>query len=236
MATVLIQLSVDATALFIVGIDAIEKSLNWLLLLESTVALRTYAYTVGGLLLARRLNDVNMAAATAGISGSQHTSYGAYAPSRRAVFYALLTVAFMFLYSTILIQLSGATISAGLQGKVDVSLAVSPLTILVAATFGFSEELVFRLGLQNGLTYMFRSIRYGHYWAVVVTAAFWSVGHIGSMDPNWVKIAQIFVFGLLLGQMNRRFGVVPCIISHVLFNIVAAILVPAMFGDELMPA
>ena len=235
MTFVLILFLAEATAIYMIGIDSIGKSLHWILLLVSMTAVRTYAYTVGGLLLARRLNDVHMQAASSGYTGSQQTSYGAFVPSMHAVFYALLAVVFMLLYSTILFQLSDAKIGAALQGKLDLSLGASPVSLLAVATVGFSEELIFRLGLQNGLAYVWRSARYGHHWAVLATAAFWSAGHIGSIDPDWVKIAQIFVFGLLLGQMNRRFGVVPCILTHSLFNVIMVMLVPTIFGDGIIP-
>ncbi len=232
---VAIILAADATAIFLVGIDSVAKSLRWILFMDSVIAIRIYAFTVVGLLLASRLNDAHFEAPPFRFTVDQKTSYGVFAPSREAIVYALLAVVFMLLYSTILLQLSDAKIGLAFQGKANPSLEISPAIILAVASMGFGEEIMFRLGLQNGLTYLWRSSAYGHHWAVLGTSALWSIGHIGMVDPDWVKIVQIFVFGLVLGQMNRRFGVVPCMITHTLFNVAMAALTPTIFGDRFLP-
>lgn len=232
---VLIILAVDATVIFLIGSDSIAKSLRSILFMDFLVAFRIYAFTVVGLLFARRLNDAHFEASPSRFTVGQQTSYGVFVPSRGAIVYALLAVVFMLLYSTILFQLSDAKIGLAFQGKANPSIEISPVIILAVAGMGFAEEITFRLCLQNGLTHLWRSSTYGHYWAVLGTSALWSIGHVGAVDPDWVKIIQIFVFGLILGQMNRRFGVVPCMITHALFNVAMVLLTPKIFGNGIIP-
>jgi len=230
MTIALIVLATDVISLYVVGFDAITMSPTAVVTMEIIVAFRMCVVTMVGLLLAARLNNGYMVTASPGFAGVAKTSYGISWPAREAVFYALLTVAFMVIYSTALFKLSGATINPLIAGDADPSLDVAPIAIFALASIGFAEEIAFRLGLQNALTYWWRKSRFGHHWAVLCTTSLWSIAHIGVVDPEWAKLAQIFVFGLLLGQMNRRFGVAPCVIAHVLFNIIMAMLTPMIFG------
>lgn len=100
------------------------------------------------------------------------------------------------------------------------------LVLLFAATTSLGEELTFRLGLQNWLAAAF-DWRGGHYWiAVALSAALWSAGHIGMMDPDWVKLAQIFPAGLALGWLFRRAGFEACVIAHATLNTFMPYLTP----------
>jgi len=204
-------LLIDFFVIWLIGVDAIERSLPSGIAIVAITAIRLYAYTVVGLLLAKRLND-------ASAETGQLTAYGLSRPSGTTLSYAVLATVVMVVFSVALFLLTKPTIGAAFQLPEALSPEVSFTALIAVSVMAFSEEIVFRLGLQNGLTYLWRSSRYGHLWAVLVTAAFWSVAHIGSLEPNWIKFVQVFVFGLVLGQMNRRYGVVSCIIVHVLFN------------------
>ena len=85
--------------------------------------------------------------------------------------------------------------------------------------FAFGEEIVFRLGIQNYLAKTF-DLRGGAYWiAIVLTAGLWSLAHAQTLDPEWVKIVQIFPIGLALGYLFKKFGIESCIVAHGLFNL-----------------
>ena len=212
LTIVAIFLVTDAFLIWLAGVDAIERSPAVLIATEAMTAIRLYAYTVVGLLLSKRLND---AAAEHG----QPTAYGLVNPTARTISYAVLATVLMTVFSIVLFMLTKPTIGAMFQSPEALSTEVSFAVLLAVAAIAFSEEIVFRLGLQTGLTYLWRGSRYGHHWAVLVTTAFWTVAHVGSLEPNWVKFVQVFAFGLLLGHMNRRLGVLPCIVTHVLFNV-----------------
>ena len=66
--------------------------------------------------------------------------------------------------------------------------------------------------------------RYGV--AIVITSAVWSLAHVNTLDPEWVKIAQVFPLGVGLGYLFKRFGVEICILAHGVFNVVMAYLAP----------
>ena len=58
------------------------------------------------------------------------------------------------------------------------------------------------------------------YWAAIaLTSLLWTLGHAGMLDPGWVKLAQIFPVGLMLGWLFRRHGVEACMLTHGLFNV-----------------
>ena len=227
---VLAVLAMDVAAIFTAGIGEIGKPVGILVAMITVTVFRIYACTVVGLLLARRLR-VSQPPGTSTLGATlQQTSYGASAVSKETLIYAMLTTVFMVLYSVILFRISGASVAAALQNGDNLPIEISSLSILVVASMGFSEEIIFRLGLQTGLAYLWRSSRFGHHWAILGTTILWCAGHVGTLDPDWVKIVQIFVFGLALGYLYKRFGIFACVIVHVLFNVVMALLAPALFA------
>ena len=70
---------------------------------------------------------------------------------------------------------------------------VPPKLLLATAVFvgAFAEEILFRLGLQNWLSYAWGPSTRSHWIAVFVTTAIWTSGHAGMVDPNWVKFLQM---------------------------------------------
>jgi membrane protease YdiL (CAAX protease family) len=106
---------------------------------------------------------------------------------------------------------------------------LTPLTLVVILEFAFVEELIFRLGIQNYLGAKLINKRYGYAIAVVLTAALWSMAHIGSLDPDWVKLAQIFPLGLALGWLYRRQGTESTIMAHALFNLIGGLVLSPLY-------
>ena len=102
--------------------------------------------------------------------------------------------------------------------------------ILALIEISIAEEIIFRLGIQNFLA-KHLNLQNGKYWiAIVITSAIWTLGHTGVMDPQWVKFAQIFPIGLLLGWMNKKLGVESTIIVHVIMNLVLTPLAGYLIG------
>ncbi len=212
LAIVGVILILDVMLIWWVGLEAVDRSPVAGIAVATVTAIRLYTCTVVGLLLSQRLNE-----ASAGTG--RPTGYGLSRPTGKSLSYALLATIVMMVFSVVLFLLTNPAVGAAFDSPEALSAGVSFTALLVVVAISFSEEIVFRLGLQNGLTYVWRDSRYGHHWAVLATSAFWSIAHIGSLQPDWVKLVQVFVFGLVLGQMNRRFGVLPCIVTHVLFNV-----------------
>lgn len=233
LTVVAVLLTFDVTTLLMADFGTLGKSPVLAFFLECWVAVRIYAFAVVGLMLADRLNAAASLMAVSGPGNGQETRYGISMPPPRAWLYTVGAIGFLIAFTVVLFQQVGATINEAILVDGKDPFALSSVTILLVAAMGFGEEITFRLGLQNGLTYLFRSSRFAHYWAVLATAAFWSLGHLGTLEPGWVKLVQVFAIGLVLGQMNRMFGVVPCIITHSTFNVLMVLLAPTVFGHML---
>ena len=93
------------------------------------------------------------------------------------------------------------------------------VAMIAVSVVALAEELVYRLGIQNFLA---RALGWWdrRYWLVILlSATLWSIGHVGVLDPPWVKLAQIFPAGLALGWLARKHGIEACVLGHVVFNL-----------------
>jgi membrane protease YdiL (CAAX protease family) len=106
---------------------------------------------------------------------------------------------------------------------------VTPLTLVIILEFAFVEELIFRLAIQNYLGAKLIKRRYGYGAAIVITAALWSLAHVGSLNPDGVKLAQIFPLGLALGWLYRRQGTESTIMTHALFNVIGGLVLSPLY-------
>lgn len=137
-------------------------------------------------------------------------------------------------YSMVLFQVTSARTSDLVRalpgygaGAVD---GLNLPAILLGLGAACSEELFYRMGLQGFLA---RYLKWqgGWYWlAIVLSSAFWALGHAGVVEPEWVKLAQIFPTGLLLGWLYRRCGVGSCMVAHALFNLLMMLLPSPVIG------
>lgn len=98
---------------------------------------------------------------------------------------------------------------------------------IAVLAFAFSEEIVFRLGIQNFMAKHFKWEGRNYWWAILITTIIWSIAHVGMMSPGWVKIVQVFPVGLAFGWLFQRYGAESSIIAHGLFNVV--LLIPGQY-------
>jgi len=135
-------------------------------------------------------------------------------------------------YSTVLFLLTSPAPAGGseltprgvVQGT-DVALFAAFLLVTV-----LGEEMTFRLGIQNYFAALFGRGAAGYWVAIVLSSALWSLGHIGRVDPEWVKFAQIFPAGLALGWLFRYAGFEACVIAHAVLNLIMPFLTPKLLG------
>jgi membrane protease YdiL (CAAX protease family) len=150
--------------------------------------------------------------------------------------YFAVTIATLVLavgYSVILFKLTSPRISEFIKelseaqaARLGIGEAPSLVLALAILEFAFAEEIIFRLGIQNYLARQFK-LHGSRYWvAIVLTTLLWSLAHASTLDPEWVKIAQVVPLGLALGYLFRRHGVEACIAVHGLFNLVIMLLSP----------
>ena len=100
------------------------------------------------------------------------------------------------------------------SGAWDVLVAMIALSVVALA-----EELVYRLGIQNYLARVLGWWDHRYWLVILLSATVWSIGHVGVLDPQWVKLVQIFPAGLALGWLARKHGIEACVFGHVVFNI-----------------
>lgn len=150
---------------------------------------------------------------------------------KRCVLHAALVVLVAVLYSTALFAMTSPKISEmarnafGLEADaLQNAGTVTPQLVLLLLTFAFGEEIFFRLGIQNFLACRLRWQGQKYWLAIVVTTCLWTLGHAGTLDPGWAKLAQIFPLGLMLGWLARRHGVESAIGAHAFFNLIMAFL------------
>jgi hypothetical protein len=143
---------------------------------------------------------------------------------------ALITATAGILFSIVLFWLTSPKMSQLAQeqfGGSDLTLSNIPLALSAFLTFAFAEELVFRLGIQNFLAKQFNWQGHKYWLAILITTSLWTLGHVGVLEPGWVKMVQIFPVGIGFGWLFKRYGVESTIIAHSLFNVV--LMIPANY-------
>lgn len=130
------------------------------------------------------------------------------------------------MYTVLLFKATNPQYSEALRIIID---AASPETLadskngivgyVLIIEAAFVEEIVFRFCLQNYFAARWRLDGHKYWIAVVITTILWTLAHAGLIEPDWVKFAQIAPIGIALGFLFERYGVVPCILAHAIFNV-----------------
>jgi membrane protease YdiL (CAAX protease family) len=92
------------------------------------------------------------------------------------------------------------------------------LLIFIALLAAPVEEAIYRLGLQGILQNLADRYRLPQWLPLVFPAFAWSLGHAGVLIPHGIKELQIFVVGLVLGIVFRRYGFGACVAIHLGLN------------------
>lgn len=101
------------------------------------------------------------------------------------------------------------------------SLMVFSLAVLGPA---ITEELTFR-GLMLGFLFRISGHRrVAIVLSIVVVSILWSLLHVPNTDMPFVKCTQVFLIGLIFGELARRRGIEAAIAGHVALNLVAVVL------------
>ncbi|MBI5543860.1 MAG: CPBP family intramembrane metalloprotease [Deltaproteobacteria bacterium] len=101
---------------------------------------------------------------------------------------------------------------------------------IVLGTFAFvlgaavSEEILFRGLVQGWLARLLGRSVVSVVSAIVVTSALWALIHMfNTTSASW-KLAQIFLIGLALGELARRYSVEASICAHVTLNVTVTVI------------
>jgi hypothetical protein len=87
---------------------------------------------------------------------------------------------------------------------------------VIGATASLNEEITFRLfGISLTKKYLRNSIL-----AIIVTSVIWGMGHtLYAIFPVWFRIIEISLIGIFYGFIFIRFGLIPLIVAHYLFDV-----------------
>ena len=156
-------------------------------------------------------------------------------PLKKYLIQVLGGAAICIIYTAILFLITKPHMSDLMQNRIGLATpntenSITIQSILALIELSIAEEITFRLGIQNYLAKHFKWQNKKYWIAIVITSAIWTLGHAGVMDPQWVKFAQIFPIGLLLGWMNKKLGVESTIIVHVIMNLALTPLVGYLIG------
>lgn len=103
------------------------------------------------------------------------------------------------------------------------------MLIVGASTIGaaIAEEVLFRGVIQGWLS----SRRWcGPWLAILAASALWAALHMANTQPIAPKLIQVFVLGLVLGELTRRYDVETAIIAHAAQNVAALLLTAFVLG------
>ncbi len=154
---------------------------------------------------------------------------------RHALIATLAVTTVGVLYSVMLFSLTHPTLSDLLKRSLGGSPSIDVVTVttqslVIALAFAVGEEITFRLGLQNYLAKHLRLTGPRYWIAIVTTTLVWTLGHAGTLQPEWVKLAQVFPFGLMLGWLFKKYGLEASLSAHALFNVIMVFTGSALLG------
>ena len=86
---------------------------------------------------------------------------------------------------------------------------------VIAVNASLNEEIIFRLfGISFAKKYLHNLAA-----AILVTAVIWGMGHtMYAIFPVWFRIIEISIIGIFYGFIFIRFGIIPLIVAHYLFD------------------
>jgi hypothetical protein len=149
---------------------------------------------------------------------------------------AILQIGATYLFAPLaeLVESEGSTQVALEQiAVVEGTLAKAMVVLVVGLVSPAVEELVFRGLLLRALEQRMRAVP-----AVVVSAVVFGAIHIFGLDTanplaGAITIAELFVVGLVLGELTRRTGRLgPAVFTHAGFNLLAVVVL--IFAPEIL--
>jgi len=97
-------------------------------------------------------------------------------------------------------------------------------SFFIAAYAPLLEEISYRFFWTGILLNLLKKFRWRWEATFIITSVIWSFGHAGVLEPEWVKLLQIFIYGIVLGILFRKKGIEACIISHLVSNILLTLI------------
>jgi len=131
------------------------------------------------------------------------------------------------IFSYVLFKITSPSISETMKNVLinssatgEISAAPTVQSILAISAIAISEEIGFRFVIQNYLAKIFKLDGKKYWIAIIFSAFFWTLAHGNTLNPEWVKFAQIFPIGIALGGLYKKYGLESSIFAHVGFNLI----------------
>lgn len=225
LAAILLVTELGVIALLPGGLEGLNVPL--VIGADAVAVLRVYVFAIVGIHLCRRLGWPDAPLLRRWLPPRRPLRAG----SARGVVGGLAVGCGAIAYSAVLFILTSPRISATVKsalGGVDISpgAATWPLETLAVLQFAFAEEVVFRLGIQAMLAYALRRNPGRDWIAILLTTLIWTIGHTHTLEPEWVKLAQVFPVGIALGWLQRRYGLECAVLAHAVLNVSGRALLP----------
>ena len=97
---------------------------------------------------------------------------------------------------------------------------------LLASSAAVQEELVYRCAWLGAIAHATRRVlsrTASRVAAVSLSSLAWAFVHAGMVEPEWAKLLQVSVLGLVLGLLALRRGAGAAVAAHVCFNLIAVL-------------
>lgn len=231
----LILVSIDIAIYYLISNYLSDIHIVILVLSEFLSLVQITIFTCMGMYICKQLNFKDIPFVRSFFEKSYNINRN-YIFQKRFLVYVFSVIYLSVAYSIILFSLTSPEMSQTLKHMSESQLEELPnlnkpsfLAALVVLEFAFAEEIIFRLGIQNYIQKMLNLIDSQYWISISLTSLFWSFAHANVLDPEWVKIVQIFPIGLGLGYLFNKVGTEACILAHGFFNIIMMFLTPYLF-------
>jgi len=102
------------------------------------------------------------------------------------------------------------------------------MAFVVGVTASFKEEVLFRL---FGISWIKKYLK-STFLAILFTSLIWGIGHTQyAVFPIWFRGAEVAVIGILFGVTFVKYGIIPVIVAHYLFDVFWGVS-PYIFGKS----
>lgn len=101
---------------------------------------------------------------------------------------------------------------------------LGPALASLVAVYGVTEEITYRGLLLPALWRLFGRGEWAFWLATALVSLAWALMHVPNTDRPDLKVLQIFVLGIGLGWLTRRYGLKSAIAAHVGLNVAAVAL------------
>lgn len=199
-----------------------------IVILDSIAFLKIVLFTLIGIYYSSKLGYPNFPIISA-IFGSKDF-YKKY-KWNKYIFWILGAAIVSVVYSFILFKITSPEVPEAIKSITDNQMIKPNLIMfLFGLESAFVEEINFRLVMQNFFAEKFKLLRNNYWIAISITSFIWALGHVNALDPQWVKFAQIFPIGIVLGLLYKKYGTESSILAHGSFNIIMIFLAQYLIG------